>query len=214
MQTRKTLMIASMLSALMGTPVMAQTVTQAGGAAAEPETVFKNASPGRSEITGWFLAPSYAATSFGGTVAQSPGLRGGIYIDRRLAIGLALNGIGSDQSSFAEKQIQNVGTYGGFLVQYVLQSNSLLHVSLESTLGSGRWCNRVGDADATHREGCDGRAFLMFEPVANLELNVSRHLRVATGVGYRFTAAGTGNGPSSGDMSGLVARTSLVFGSF
>jgi hypothetical protein len=45
-------------------------------------------------------------------------------------------------------------------------------------------------------------------------LNVARHLRIATGVGYRFAVAGSGEGPSSRDMSSLVVRTSLVFGSF
>ena len=50
--------------------------------------------------------------------------------------------------------------------------------------------------------------------LANLELNVARHVRVATGVGYRFAVAAKGDGPSSGDLSGIVARTSVVFGSF
>ena len=54
----------------------------------------------------------------------------------------------------------------------------------------------------------------MFEPVANIELNVARHVRVATGVGYRFAVAGSGPGPNSDDMSSLVARTSIIFGSF
>jgi hypothetical protein len=55
---------------------------------------------------------------------------------------------------------------------------------------------------------------LVFEPAANLELNVAKHVRFATGVGYRFAAAGSGEGPSSRDMSSLVVRTSLIFGSF
>ena len=44
--------------------------------------------------------------------------------------------------------------------------------------------------------------------------NLSRHVRVATGLGYRFAAAASGVGPSGREMSGVVMRTSLVFGSF
>jgi len=103
-----------------------------------------------------------------------------------------------------------VGTYGGLLLQYVVESNRLLHATLESTLGSGRWCVEISE----ERDGCLGRNFMVFEPVANLEVNVAKHVRVATGVGYRFAVAGSGTGPDSEGMSSLVARTSLVFGSF
>lgn len=54
----------------------------------------------------------------------------------------------------------------------------------------------------------------MFEPVANIELSVAKHVRFSSGVGYRFAVAGSGEGPSSRDMSSLVLRTSLIFGSF
>jgi hypothetical protein len=206
----KTLTLASLITLFSTATAFAQT--------AEPETVFRHPGEERTAITGWFVAPTYAATGFAGTIASAPGLRGGIYLDRRVAIGVALNGIGNDQTTFssADNEIRHVGTYGGLLLQYVVQSNRLLHVSVESTIGSGRWCERVGEGNAAvgTRDGCDGRSFLAFEPVANLELNVARHLRVATGVGYRFAVAGEGQGPSSREMSGLVARSSLVFGSF
>jgi hypothetical protein len=43
---------------------------------------------------------------------------------------------------------------------------------------------------------------------------VAKHVRVATGVGYRFAVAGSGPGPNSEGMSSLVARTSVIFGTF
>jgi hypothetical protein len=52
------------------------------------------------------------------------------------------------------------------------------------------------------------------EPAANLEINLARHVRLSSGVGYRVAFAGSGEGPSSGDMSSLVVRSSLIFGSF
>ena len=212
----KKLTIALLLSVLASAPALAQTAPApdppAGGA--EPETLVGNHEPESVRLSGWFVAPTFGTTSFGDTLAYVPGLRGGIYLNRRLAVGLALNGIGVDDTSFGQHEVRNVGLYGGLLLQYVVHSNGLIHVSAETTLGNGNWCTTITDGKNTDSTGCQGRRFLAFEPVANVELNVARHLRIATGVGYRFAAAAAGDGPSSSQMSGLVARTALVFGSF
>jgi hypothetical protein len=55
---------------------------------------------------------------------------------------------------------------------------------------------------------------MVLEPAANVEINVAKHVRVATGVGYRLAVAGSGDGPSSRDISGLLVRSSLILGSF
>jgi hypothetical protein len=167
-----------------------------------------------THVSGWFVAPTFATTSFASQLGYVPGLRGGIYLNQRLAIGVAANFLATQDSHIGEHDGRNLGTYGGLLLQYVVHSNNVFHANVESTLASGRWCNTVGDGKGTAPDGCSGRTFLAFEPVANLEVNVARHMRIATGVGYRFAVAAKGDGPSSGDLSGIVARTSLVFGSF
>jgi hypothetical protein len=207
----KSLAIASFLSLLASAPAFAQS---ADSNSAEQEMLVGHHRPEAARVSGWFVAPTFATTRFAGTLAYNPGLRGGIYLNQRLAIGATIGVLGIQDSHFADHDVRNVGSYGGLLLQYVVESNRLLHVSVESTLGSGRWCNTVGDGKGTAPDGCSGRTFFAFEPVANVELNISHHMRVATGVGYRFAVAGNGDGPSSGDMSGIVARTSLVFGSF
>jgi hypothetical protein len=209
----KTLTIASLLSVLVSAPALAQSVAPATSVV-EPETLVGQPQAARAQLTGWFIAPTFATTSFANTLAYSPGLRAGLYLNRRLAVGLAVNGLALRESHFEEHRASDVGTYGGLLLQYIVQSNRLVHVAVESTIGTGRWCNEVGDGKNGTHDGCEGRTFLAFEPVANVEVNVARHLRIATGVGYRFAAAASGNGPDSRDMSGLVARTSVVFGSF
>jgi hypothetical protein len=177
----------------------------------ELETLTTAAAVGSGpRLTGWFVAPTFATTGFGGTLTSSPGLRGGIYLNRRVAIGLTANGLFNSDSSLSRHEAQNLGSYGGLLLQYVFHSNALIHASFETTIGKGRWCTAAKDGD----DGCAGRDFMVFEPVANLEVNFARHVRFETGVGYRFAVAGSGAGPSSGDMSSLVARSALVFGSF
>jgi len=207
----KTLTLASSLSlvalVLASAPAFAQT-------SAEQETLVGHHRAETTHVSGWFVAPTFATTSFASQLGYLPGLRGGIYLNQRFAVGVTANVLATQDSHIGDHDGRNVGTYGGLLLQYTVHSNQLLHASVESTLASGRWCNTVGDGKGTAPDGCSGRTFLAFEPAANLELNVARHVRIATGVGYRFAVAAKGDGPSSGDLSGIVARTSVVFGSF
>lgn len=209
--------VTSLLSLLIGSSAFAQTVTTPAAPAAattpveeEPQTVTGGLRNGPMQISGWFVAPTFTTSSFDGSLAYSPGIRGGIFLNRRVAVGVAANAIGNDDSYYSGTPVRNVGSYGGLLLEYVVQSNRLLHATLESTIGSGRWCVEI----SKESDGCTGRDFLVFEPAANLEVNVAKHVRVASGVGYRFAVAGSGPGPNSEGMSSLVARTSIIFGSF
>ena len=176
--------------------------------AAEPETLTSGVSPGGTKISGWFLAPTFGTTGFGGRLNYTPGLRGGIYLNKRFAVGLTAQGLASSATTLKENEVRNLGSYGGLFLQYIWHSDQLMHATLESTIGNGRWC-AAGTGNT-----CADKNFLVFEPVANLEINVAKHVRLSSGVGYRFAAAGNGEGPSSRDMSGLVVRTSLIFGTF
>jgi hypothetical protein len=206
----KLIAIGSLLSVIISTAAFAETVTPTAVTRGEdePQTIVGAHSDGQSLVSGWFVSPTFGTTGWGGTLAYSPGLRGGIYLNRRLAIGLAVNGLGNGDSNLGTKEGRNFGTYGGLLLQYVVQSNRVVHVTLESTIGDGRWCASDQNND------CVGRRFIAVEPAANLEVNIARHVRLTTGVGYRFAVAGSGDGPSSRDMSSLVVRSGLVFGSF
>ncbi len=156
-------------SILFQAGAFAQSVTPA----AEPprdeqQTLIGDRSSRPTTISGWFVAPSFGTTGFGGQLAYAPGIRGGIYLNQRLAIGVAATVIGSDDSTFADHDVRNVGSYGGLLLQYVVHSNRVVHASFESTIGSGQWCTRISDVDG--QDGCTGKKFLAFEPAANVEL--------------------------------------------
>ena len=157
----------------------------------EPETLTAGTSPGGTRITGWFLAPSFGTTGFDGRLNYTPGLRGGIYLNKRFAVGIAAQGLASSATTLNHDEVRNLGSYGGLLLQYVWHSDQLFHGTLESTIGSGRWCAAgTGGSDS-----CATKGFLVFEPAANIELNLAKHLRFASGVGYRFAVAGSGEGP-------------------
>lgn len=176
----------------------------------EQQTVTGSLRDGSMQLSGWFVAPTFTSSKVDGSLAYSPGIRAGIYLNQRVAVGVAGHAVGNGNSYYYDTPVRSVGSYGGFLFQYVLESNRLLHATFESTVGGGRWCVEISE----ERDGCMGRNFLVFEPAANLELNVAKRVRLAAGVGYRLAVAGEGTGPSSERMSSLVARTSIIFGSF
>ena len=189
-------------------PVVVPTpATTATAAPSEPETLTAGTSPSGTRISGWFLAPTFGTTVVGDRVSYTPGLRGGVYLNKRFAVGLTAQGMANSDTKIDDGQVRNLGSYGGLLLQYVWRSDQLIHGTVESTIGNGRWC-------ASGSNSCASKQFLVFEPVANLEINVAKHVRFASGVGYRVAVAGSGEGPSSRDMSSLIIRSSLIFGSF
>ena len=206
----KIVAIGALFSVLIGNAAFAQTFTPAAGPGGddEPQTIVGGRQEWQTTVSGWFVSPTFGTTGWGGALAYSPGIRGGIYLNRRLAIGLAVNGLANGDSHLGGNEGGNFGTYGGLLLQVVVHSNRLVHVTVESTIGDGQWCASDDNND------CVGKRFIVFEPAANLEVNVARHVRFTTGIGYRFAVAGSGDGPSSRDMSSLVVRSGLVFGSF
>jgi hypothetical protein len=207
----KIVAIGALLTTLIsnaGIVALAQNVMPVPGGEDEPQTIVGGRQEGQTIVSGWFVSPTFGTTGWAGALEYSPGLRGGVYLNRRLAIGLAVNGLANGDSHLGTNEGRNFGTYGGLLLQYVVHSNHLVHLTVESTIGDGRWCASDPNSD------CSGKRFIVFEPAANLELNVARHVRSTTGVGYRFAVAGSGEGPSSREMSSLVVRSGLVFGSF
>ncbi len=196
---------AAILSLLTSATALAQTP-----ASAEPETLTAGASSGGTKLSGWFLEPTFGTTGFDGRLNYTPGLRGGVYLNKRFAVGLAAQGVASSATTLNSNEVRNLGSYGGLLLQYIWHSDQLVHGTFESTIGNGRWC-AVGTGGSN---SCATKDFLVFEPAANMEINVAKHVRFTSGVGYRFAVAGSGEGPSSRGMSSLVVRTGLVFGSF
>jgi hypothetical protein len=203
---RTPIISASFLSALLATTALAQEATRS--LPPEPETLTNIQAQRTTPISGWFVGPSYGVTA--GSGAYTAGLRGGVYLDRRFAIGVVANMFGNDRTSFSNDGVRNLGSYSGALVQYVLRSDQLVHATFETTFGAGRWCDVINDAHS----GCSGKTFLAIEPAANLEINVARHVRVTAGVSYRLALTDEGTGPSTSDLSRLVLRSGVVLGSF
>jgi hypothetical protein len=210
--------ISAVLSLLLSATALGQTPSPVSDVPASTseqghlETLTAGASSDGTRISGWFLAPTVGTTIFGDRLNYTPGLRGGIYLNKRFAVGVTAQALVNSTTKVENDQVRNFGSYGGLLLQYIWRSDQLVHGTLESTIGDGRFC-AVGSADSG---ACATKEFLVFEPAATIEVNIAKHVRLSSGVGYRFAVAGSGDGdgPSGRDMSSLLVRSGLIFGSF
>ena len=110
--------VTSFLSLWMASAASAATVaTPAAPAEPEPQTVVGGLQERQIQVSGWFVAPTFTTSSFDRSLAYSPGIRAGIFVDRRLALGLAAHAVGNEDSYYYGEPVRNVGTYGGLLVQ-------------------------------------------------------------------------------------------------
>jgi hypothetical protein len=201
--------LLSVGAAFTSATAAAQTVAPAVASSGAPETLFQNSGRPQRSI-GWYVAPTEGFTSIDGRFGYTVGLRSALVLNRTWGFGLAGNLLGTNRTSDStEDEIRDVGYYGGAYFQYVLGSTRLVHAFADLTAGGGSFCERALDDGCTNR-----RDFAFAEPTINLEMNVFKFMRVTAGAGYRAALAEKGPGLDSRQLSGVVARTSLVFGMF
>ena len=166
----KNLIVILFFTMLAG-PVMAQTDTLL---------------PGEIE-GGWSGGSLFKTGLINGRIGYFVGGQGGWIINHRFVIGgkgyILVNPLEMDG-------LQNIVLgfgCGGVLFEYIVASNKLIHVSIESMVGAGGVYNDVKDYYDYHDPiDFTGDAFFVFEPGINIILNVTKRLRVGAGATYRF----------------------------
>ncbi len=141
----------------------------------------------------------YGALSFGysqidGKDAFLVGARGSWIVDHSFAIGLGGCGFVNDVNidSWHNNDLNNnlAGGYGGLYLEPIVDPRLPVHLSFPVLLGVGgvanihdrhNWNNSVFDDSQSD-------VYLVLEPAVELEFNLTRHLRFAGSVGYRFTS--------------------------
>lgn len=134
------------------------------------------------------------------------GVRGGWIINHQFVIGAGLygvsNGICLDDDRDCRFRELEFG-YGGFEFEYIGLWNRVAHYTLQLLIGGG-W---VGD-------GGEWKEAFVAEPVANLELNVTKWWRINVGAGYRIVAGLDAGSLESSDLSSVFGNVEFKFGSF
>ena len=100
--------------------------------------------------------------------------------------------------------------YGGLEMEYIHESHRLAHLSIYSLMGGGGARYRDRDRYETLEE--DG--FLVLEPGMNMNLNVTRFLRLSAGATYRWTWGAELPGLEDDDLSGATGVFTLRFGRY
>ncbi len=186
---------------------------------------------GNGEVAhGGFGGPVVKYTQIYGKPAVLVGGRGGWIINHSFIIGGGgyglVNNIQSNNTTwplfFNDKPYINFG-YGGLELEYIIQSDKLLHFSVITLIGAGGvsyrdnlwdddWDNDSDDDDDDWDSPSD--EFFVLEPGANLELNIVSFFRINAGVSYRFISGANLDDLSNNDLAGLAASLTLKFGVF
>jgi hypothetical protein len=84
------------------------------------------------------------------------------------------------------KDVFLTGGYGGIYVEPILLPRFPVHLSFPVLLGAGGISYISKDQDLNNNFIEDSRAFLLIEPSAEIELNLTRFFRIAFGASYRL----------------------------
>ena len=152
------------------------------------------------------------------------GGQGGWIIDHSFilgggAYGLTTNVKADVQRSDGSDLYLNVG-YGGLLLEYVFESDKLLHFSMHTLIGGGGinyTTHKMGDEYSQYEdysEPIDQDAFFVAEPGITLTLNVTRFFRLGLGGTYRYVSGISTVGLTNDDLSGFGANLYFNFGKF
>jgi hypothetical protein len=165
----------------------------------------------------FFIGPEYKYSKVNGYWESFAGVSLGYCINHKYVFGLGADGIISDNgfvgtgSVSDSDYLRNAILYGGFYFDFIVPTGIPLQVSFPTLLGIG------GDfvyEKQPYIKILEAGDFLFAEPKINLELNLSRVIHIAAGVGYRFVANSHIQRLSNKDLSGMVINVTFKLGSF
>jgi len=176
---------------------------------------------GNGEVShGGFGGPVIKFTQIKGEPALLVGGRGGWIINHTFVIGGG--GYGLVNKIKADIPVYGIYTqpylnfgYGGVELEYIIQSDKLLHFTVCTLIGGGAVSYREHLWDDSWDEwDSPNDAFFVFEPSAGVELNIISFFRVNAGVSYRFISGAEFDDLKNKDLAGVSAFLTLKFGKF
>ncbi len=99
--------------------------------------------------------------------------------------------------------------YGGLIVDLVLGSRKLVHFGVNTLIGGGSLCYRNDFYEPWYDDG-----FFVFEPGAEMTINMTKCFRIDFGGSYRYIYGTDLSGISDAGLSGASAHLTFKFGSF
>jgi hypothetical protein len=173
---------------------------------------------GTGEIThGGFGGPVIKYTGIKGESAVLVGGRGGWIINHTFVIGIGGYGLVNQIKGnflFNNKYpVINLG-YGGLELEFIIQSDRLIHYSVGALIGAGGVSYRESLWEDWDKLYAGNDEFFVFEPAINLEVNIISFFRINAGISYRFISGLLYNDLDNKDLAGISGVLTLKFGSF
>jgi hypothetical protein len=169
---------------------------------------------------------AYSAFSAGYSVIDDKhavmfGGRFGWVASHSLGIGLGATGFINEfhYEPSLDQEVFLAGGYGGLYIEPILLPRSPVHLSFPVLFGAGGISYVSKNSEYNDNLIEDSEAFLLIEPAAEIELNLTRFFRFAVGASYRFPTSfdvGLSGTPkaSAESIKGLSYTVTLKFGKF
>lgn len=163
--------------------------------------------------TGYSVIDNRHAVLFGG--------RFGWLASHSIGIGFGATGFINEfhYEPSLDREVSLAGGYGGLYIEPILFPRFPVHLSFPVLFGAGgiSYVSKEGSQNNNLIE--DSEAFLLIEPAAELELNLTGFCRLAIGASYRFPSSfdvGLSGTPkaSAESIKGMSYTISLKFGKF
>ena len=151
------------------------------------------------------------------------GAQGGVLVNRKYIVGLGGYGIATEAKfdglvGLDTKPLNLHGGYGGIVLGGIVGSKEVIHLIFPVLLGAGSvdvsdknyFTNTPNDAEFT----IERSAFMVIEPAAQVEFNITENFRLAAGMSYRYITGTELQNVSDKDLSGGAVTVSFRFGRF
>ncbi|MFO7657640.1 MAG: hypothetical protein R6W78_11280 [Bacteroidales bacterium] len=152
------------------------------------------------------------------------GLKGGILYDHRFTLGLSAGAFLTEALAEAPGSegymtwLNQVMGYGGLYFDYNTSFNSPIQLSFPTVVGGGGILllekKEPNAAGITDERLVEGGVFFVLEPAINLELNVTKTIKIGMGAGYRFIFKSELERFSDKDLSAPSFNLTFKFGIF
>jgi hypothetical protein len=163
--------------------------------------------------SGGFGGPVLKITTINGATGVLVGGRGGWIINHAFVIGGGGYGLVNTVRAAAPgpngEPYINFG-YGGVELEYIVQSEKLIHWSVGVLVGGGG----VGHRGEYNTGDIDTKGFFVMEPWAEVHLNVVEFFRISAGASYRWVTGADSPVASDSKLCGVSGILTLRFGSF
>ncbi|MEM8967193.1 MAG: hypothetical protein AAGE93_12305 [Bacteroidota bacterium] len=167
--------------------------------------------------SGGYGGPALKVSSIGGDMVLFSGGYGGWFLNKKWMFGGGGYGMITQLDVPATASVRpgqdlhyDMG-YGGFLTEYILHSDRMLHLTAHMLIGAGGISQDLeGEPDLQGTES----SFFVLEPGVGAELNITEFFRLNGGFTYRIVSGSDTRGITDSDLSSMAFFLNFKFGFF